>query len=345
MRTTPKSLAILSFFLLILMMWSCGGNNSTCQYEVDLSEIENPEINIIRLEDELFKLKSPAEVLSFLKKYPDFNKQYLLKQFPSDSIAAQALFQMVEQKEIRDTLYPHIQKRFADVSDLQSQFSDAFRHVKYYFPDTKIPKIYTTITGLGSFYGSDLYVGQDMIVISLDLFSADSAVYRPPVEQLPDYIWKRQRREYIVSNSMLVLSNAFNQTDMENKTLLAEMVYYGKSYQFVKMMMPCTPDSIITGYTTQDIANLELEENKKFIWGHFIEKDLLYSTKNLDKTAYLSERPYTAEINAKAPGRIGRWLGWKIVQKYLQEKEVTLPALMDNANAQKIFTESSYKGD
>ena len=62
------------------------------------------------------------------------------------------------------------------------------------------------------------------------------------------------------------------------------------------------------------------------------------------KKKYIEDRPKTYEIGEKAPGRIGTWLGWQIVNKYMAEKDkTTLPELMGIKSPQKLFKESKYK--
>jgi hypothetical protein len=107
-------------------------------------------------------------------------------------------------------------------------------------------------------------------------------------------------------------------------------------------MMPSKHDSLIIGYTGEQLA--ESDTNRNVIWAHFIEKKLLYETSHFVKIKYVDERPYTAEIGSKAPGAIGRWLGWEIVKAYMQEEKPALPDLMKNQDAQRIFMQSKYKG-
>jgi len=61
------------------------------------------------------------------------------------------------------------------------------------------------------------------------------------------------------------------------------------------------------------------------------------------KKKYLDERPKVYEIGNKCPGRIGTWLGWEIVNKYMKVNQVDLQSLMIEKDAQKIFTLSNYK--
>ena len=46
----------------------------------------------------------------------------------------------------------------------------------------------------------------------------------------------------------------------------------------------------------------------------------------------------------ESPGRIGNWVGWKIVKKYMNKhSNVSLHELMSEKNAQQILSKSGYK--
>jgi hypothetical protein len=57
----------------------------------------------------------------------------------------------------------------------------------------------------------------------------------------------------------------------------------------------------------------------------------------------MGERPYVAEINAKIPGRIGRWMGWQIVENFAEKTDASLPEVMGTRDVQEIFTQARYK--
>ena len=339
-------------FIFVLGLSACVRQNSNepCRDEVDVSK--SPlKIHITRLEEELFACKSKSDIRAFVGKHDSLFKRYdrlpIKKQ--ADSLTNR-LWEMVQSKYM-DTLYREVKKRFDDTQagkwkQVAQDFELAFQHIKHYYPTFQPPKIYTTITGLGSFWGGrDIYMDKDAIVISLEYYYGKGARYRPPVEQMPNYLWNRLVAEIIVPSCVLNISNLYNATDLKDQTAIADMVYYGKSYAFVRQMMPCLPDSLLAGYTKVELANLSDKDNREYIWTYLIDKKVLFNESSQVKTAYLGERPYIAEINKKCPGRIGRWIGWKIVQKY-QKKFPQMPfqALMSKQNAREIFEGSGYNG-
>jgi uncharacterized protein YjaZ len=133
-----------------------------------------------------------------------------------------------------------------------------------------------------------------------------------------------------------------NKTDLNDKTVMAEMIAYGKAFYFAKHMLPCVPDSVFMWYTKEEIQGAR--ENEDLIWARLIQDKVLYSTNMIEKRNYLGERPFTSQVGEKCPGRIGQWVGWRIVKQYMQSKtETTLSELMNTADAQAIFRESHYK--
>lgn len=321
-------MAIVSFLL-----FSC--KNDGCDGP-DVSDI-SIHLKVNRLDEALFSLDSKEEIQAFLDNYPVYAKNFIgIHNYPHDSVVVNELYRLVNDVHI-DTLYQETQEAFNNLSELKKEFENAFRHIKYYYPDFTPPVLYTVFSGLGTI-GRDLYVSDSVIMVSLEFFLGENASYRP---QTYDYILKRYKPEFVVPTCIMLYSNKYNMTNMEDKTLLADMIFYGKSYYFTRKVMPCLPDSVLIGYS--DAQESLVENNTRVIWSHFVDNELLYETSDFVKPRYVDERPNTIEISNQVPGRIGRWLGWKIVQEYAEKKDIPLPELMKENDAQKIFRQSKYK--
>ena len=333
-RSFVSHCAFLITSLLTGLLFSCQPNS--CRPAPDVSD-SKVDISFVRWDEALFEAQSTQDIENLLQQYPDFTQQYLhLADYPNDSALAAQYYQLISNPSI-DTLYRQTQETFGNLSALREEFEEAFQLIKHYYPDFTAPTIYTTFTGLGTM-GDDLLVSDRLIVISLDFFVGPEAGYRP---QTHDYILRRYRPPFIVPSCLLLLSNKYNVTDLGDQSLLAEMIYYGKSYYFVQQMMPCLPDSTLFGYTSTQ-ATL-VDENRKLIWSHFVDNELLFKQDQTTKTRYLGDRPSTVEINGKIPGQVGRWLGRQIVQAYATKTDVPFPQLMQDARAQDIFRQAAYR--
>jgi gliding motility-associated lipoprotein GldB len=319
---------------LFLGIYSCS-KKTECEKAPDVSHI-SVDISVKRLEHELFEFEHKKSVMEFINQYKAVSKYFLLSSdYPNDTILAEQLVGMINDPDIQK-LYAEATVEFGDLSAIESEYEQAFKYAKYFLPGFRVPEIKSMVTGLGN----DLFVSDSLIVIGLDYFIGPKASYRPI--DLPQYILSRYQKEYIVPSSILVLSTSFNATNRQDNSVLADMIYYGKAYYFTKQLLPCTPDSLIIGYSAQQME--DVENNQGTIWAHFVDNQLLYETSPFVKSKYLDERPKTPEIGNKAPGRIGNYLGWKIVQQYMAENPgVTLKQLMDINDVQVIFSKSKYK--
>jgi len=329
--------AIILFVSLITVLVSCTDNtNNECAHQPDISDIKI-NIKIDQLQDDFLNVQSKEALKKLLHENPVLTRFFFRpSQFPSEEKMIEVLYEKFTNPHI-DTLGMEIDRVFGDLSELKSELEEAYAHLKYYYPDAKVPKVKTVATG----FGHDMYLSDSLIIIGLDYYLGPDAKYRPL--NMFDYMLRRYAPEYIVPSIMLLegISNKYNKTDVSDKTILADMVAYGKSFYFAKQMMPCTPDSVLIWYTDKEIKGAE--KNADIIWAHFVEKELLFETNHMVKKKYIDPRPKTYEIGNEAPGRIGTWLGWQIVKKYAREEDITLQQLMATENPREIFNKAKYK--
>ena len=75
-----------------------------------------------------------------------------------------------------------------------------------------------------------------------------------------------------------------------------------------------------------------------------IETNGSLSTLDIKHYGWNIGEPFTAEISQDSPGRLGIWIGWRIVDSYMRNNEhVTIQELMSEGDAQKILEQSFYK--
>jgi gliding motility-associated lipoprotein GldB len=325
---------VLSIVLLISSAFiSC--KDKKCIKAPDVSGVDIT-VNIERLDKILYKIPTKNDLEKILIDNPAFADQFLLlSDYPMPGVLVDRYFNLLNAENI-DSLFYEVDKAFGDLEDIRLQFEDAFKYLKYYYPDFNVPKIKTVVTGIAN----DLYISDSLIIIGLDFYLGPRGKYQP--KDIPGYLLKRYQKDYLVPQIILLYTNFYNKTDYSDKTAVADMVYYGKAYHMAKNLMPCTPDSLFTGYSafeTKDIV-----KHEAVIWAGLLENQLLFETNTFMKDKFLSERPKTFELGENCPGRIGRWVGWRIIQKFTaQYPDITLPELMAMDDAQKLFNDSKYK--
>lgn len=323
--------------LLAFAIFSCKEDRESCAFQPDVNNIA-VSIQWSSLEDSIAGIRSKPELVNLLTRHPHLRDVMLNRPgYPSDSVFINELYARFTNPHI-DTLATEVRRVFGDQSDLKRSFENAFRNFKYYYPDFNPPRIKTVITGLET----DLFVTDSLIVIGLDHYLGPDSKY--PLNHMYEYLRKKYSKEFIVPSTMLLfgIDEKFNRFNSSDQSMLSEMVSYGKAYHFAKLMVPCTPDSVLIAYTADEIKGSR--ENESLIWSRFIEDEVLFSTNRDDKKKYILERPKTYEVGEKCPGRIGQWVGWQIVESYANaHPEISLPRLMEIDDAAKLFHESGYK--
>ncbi|MFM1935041.1 MAG: hypothetical protein RL360_1922, partial [Bacteroidota bacterium] len=196
--------------------------------------------------------------------------------------------------------------------------------------------------GGGEYTAQNLVVSDSLIIIGLDFFMGSRGLYKAP--NVYEYQMRRLEPKALVAQVILQYSAFLIKQTENDASLLSDMIWYGKGYVFTKTILPSTPDSLIFGYTQQEIA--ETNAFQKEVWEHFIDRKLLFSTDKTVKGKYLDDRPKTTEIGPACPGGIGRWLGWRIVDSYWKQKpKISLAKILTDPEANRLFLDSGYRGE
>ncbi len=325
----------LRFTAIAGLLVSCSRTDNECVF---IPEIEKPvEVSWLSLSDSIAQITSKTALVSLLSRHPVLRDYFFQRpQYPSDSAFINELFRRFTHPSV-DTLLLEVRRVFGNEQELRQSFRQAFSNLKYYYPDTRIPKVITLISGLET----DLFVTDSVIYIGLDYYLGPGARYRPNIY---NYMLRLYTPETVVPSVMLLtgINEKFNYNNPEDKTALADMIAFGKAYYFAKHMLPCVPDSVLIGYTADELEGSYANEH--LIWYRLVEDQVLYATSHLVKQKYLDPRPKTIEVSNRCPGRIGQWVGWQIVKAYKKRHpQTTLPQLMQLRDAERLFKDSGYR--
>jgi len=336
MKCTP----ILVIFCLLLIS-GCKTKEVECAFQPETSAIK-VDLVFNALEDSVLAIKTKQQLVNFFSRHKVMRDVFFNRPgYSNDSVFINELFQRFTNPSF-DTLLLETKRVFNDGAELKKEFATAFTNLKYYYPEIRLPRIETVITGLES----DLFVSDTLIIVGLDYYLGAGAKYRP---NMYEYMLKRYTKEFVVPSAMLLygIDSRINIVDQKDKSVLADMIAYGKAYYFAKQMLPCVADSVFLGYTSDEIAGAT--ENQDLIWKRLVQDEVFFNSTQQVKQKYISERPKTYEVGDQCPGRIGMWVGWQIVGSFIKNNpvkkspKISLPALMKLTDAQQIFKESKYR--
>ena len=312
------------FFLTLLfslLLFSCDQKSKT---EKAVAEIP-VQIKVDRFDKAFFET-APTDLPKLKLQYPFF--------FPpgNDDKVWTDKMQNPQWRE----LYTEVEKKYGDFNPEKEDIEVLLKHLKYYFPDIRIPKIYTVISEMD--YKNKVIYANNMLIISLELYLGKNHRFYEFPEYLKQNFDEKQMLPDIVT--AFALRKVLPPTD---STFLSQMMYAGKQLYLKDLMLPDYADSDKIGYKPQQLT--WCEENEGYMWRYFIEKNMLYDTDQKLIPRFINEAPFSKfylEIDNESPGRVGAWIGWQIVRSYMANNEVSLQQML-KMDAKELFEKSRYK--
>lgn len=283
------------------------------------------QIAVVRF-DKIFFETPPDQLHKIKKEFPFF--------FPEGNDDAVWIEKM--QDPLWRELYDEVQKKYANIATLKTDFESLFKHIKYYYPETKIPKVITVISEMD--YNNKVIYADSLVIVSLEMYLGKEHRFY----QFPNYIKQNFEQNQIMPD---VVASFFKTVAPPNldKKLLGSMVYAGKELYMKDLLLPEVSANDKIGYTSEQLT--WCEENESYIWRYFIDKQLLYSDDQKLIPRFINPAPFSKfylEIDNESPGKVGAYIGWQIVNSYMKNNEVSLQQLLQT-NAQEIFEKSKYK--
>lgn len=308
--------------LLFLSILSCSKKENN---KVDTGNIK-VDVVVDRFDQKFYT--TPPENLSDLKnEFP-----FLFPEPNPDSV----WINKMQNKDEQD-LFAESQKLYADFSSEKEQLSSLFKHIKYYYPEFKEPKVITVLTNVD--YEHNVILADDLLFISLDIFlGKKNEIY----DSFPGYVKQNYTKEHLI----VAVAEPFAKQlipPLSDKSFVVRMIQEGKKLAMMQAFLPNVDEAEILGYTTEQLVWAEKSEVE--IWKYFIQNLMLHSTDPELSKRFIIEAPFSKfflEIDKESPGKIGIWFGWQIVQSYMKNNKISIQEMMVVDN-EEIFNQSKYK--
>jgi hypothetical protein len=333
---------IIFFFFTLILFLSCKNNKGV----PDVSHIQ-VDATIQRLDNDFFNASQPLpqRLENCSKKYGNLFDFYLFKTGVTDMAAASGSVQASanEFTNLYKNIYDSTQKLYKKIDWLENDFKKSFQLYKYYFPEFKVPKLFSIVDAFTpddapSYYG--IFYEKDTLLISLQMFLGKGfSAYDPKIYY--DYMQERFTKDYILKNALTAIINKQFPVPNDDEPMIEQFIDAGKRIYLLENIMPYAPDEIKFGYKKKQLADCSAKE--KDIWAYFISNDLLFKTEPTIIKEYLGENPFTKEMGTESPGNIGAFVGYQIVKKYLTNQKNMTPAQLMKVDSKVIYRDAKYK--
>ncbi|MFN3529672.1 MAG: hypothetical protein ACK417_07105 [Bacteroidia bacterium] len=338
----PILLTLLGF-LLLLLLWLWLGRE-TKRKAIELPDSAKMEVRIHRFDQELYALKdslSPQRMSQLRQKYGNFFKIYIEEIVALTGINDPGLHEELGaflSDPYIDTLFRDVQKQFPELSAIEAELSEAYSYFYYLFPDQPFYRP----MGMVSAFQFKNALSDSALMLGLDLHLGRHYVYYPKVSYITAYMLPRLEPNRMVPDAMRMMIEDMLPPMGSQPNLISEMVNAGKALYVLQSIIPGIADSLLLNYTAEQSA--WAATNELSIWEYLLNENLLYSNDRRMITRLMNDGPFTAGLPQDSPPRLGAFVGWKMVSRFMNKnKEVNLPELLQTP-PQEIVKASRYKG-
>jgi hypothetical protein len=332
----PMQKRIKIFFRIVLLgiaclcCFRCSGNNTNEGL---------PEFSIVRFDTDLYLYLIKNESDSLFLNHADFLDIFgesVLSIGKSDSTGFYSRLKDYFSEPTLMGIYKDEQEQFADLTEMNKELAKGLFVFLQQFPQIKQPKVYMHVSG---FY-QNVVVTDDILSLSADKYlGQDYPLYQ-------DYFYDYQRQlmspDRMVPDYLLGFMMANLPFTGEEDVLLDRILYEGKLRYMLSQLLPDRQAWEYTGYNREQHEWCIKHQSQ--IWKTIIENHLLFTPNYFTTSQYLKEAPHSAFLPVNTPGKIGVWLGYRIVSAYMKQKPKTSwLELMENTDYQEILKQSKYK--
>ena len=332
-KIISKSLFILIF---LFSLMSCTGQNTNLPAHITSAA----PVQINRFDKELFRLIDSGDTAlqaNIIKQNPQMleilGKGVLNMQSPSVPGFFDKLLNYYSEPTLKG-LYGDAVRQFDNVSKIEQALGNGFAWLKECFPAMTIPAVYMHVSG----FNQNVLVSEHLLSISIDKYLGEN--YPLYLDFFYDFQRRKMMPELIVPDYLAGWLMSEYPFEGKENVLLDRMIYEGKIIYLIALALPEINPELLLGYTNGDYN--WCKENESNIWKAMIERKHLYTPDQMATSKYFENQPSTF-LSTDAPGNLGVYTGWQIIDKYMKETNATPEALMKNNNSQEILTASKYK--
>lgn len=311
---TLKSIFFTSVLSVLLL--SCGGD----PFDVDTSNVKM-DISYIDM-DHTFRTADSSELVKQVNSYKNDIHDVYEYEFGhclnigdvSDSSVFGAVTEFMSDPYIH-RLEAEIARQFGDKSKIEDKINGGFKYLKAHFPKENYPK---HIVFLNSLFRSSAASFEQDIAVGLEQYLGPNTSV---IKELPTneyYQWYKDGMEakYLERDVLASWISANHMTELKSGSLAETMIWWGKVLYFVEASFPKADKSIIIRYSKSDYK--WAIDNEASFWQYLVDQKLLFGMDERTKANMLQEGPFTPGLPEKGPDRLGQFLGWRMVQQYME---------------------------
>ncbi len=317
-------------FLTVVLLFSCTSDKVKVDLKVSRFEQSLFTIN----NDNVEELAGKWEV-EFGTFNEVFSTQIMQKGSRPDTQYYHELLAFVQHNDMREA-YDSVALLFANFSEIEEELEFAFGQFLVDFPSYPVPEITTFFGGFN--YGVVTY--DNNIAIGLENFLGKNSKYYSLLGD-PQYLRFHKQKKFIASNVSEVWINEHFRQYIGGRDLLSQLIYKGKVMYCIDKMLP---ESTMEDKFRFSKAQMDwVEENEAGIWKYIVNNNLLFSKEEQQFRTFINYAPFSKGMPSESPGRVGYYIGYRMVSEYMGNNEIDIEDLMYLTDSREFLKQSKYK--
>ncbi len=324
---------LLAVVCAVSLMTACGGNGAAGNYAADSSrimEIERfdravavyPSLPESGRDSLTVRFRPVIDVMGALMRLSD-----------ADSIMLQ-----LASSQVASVFGPDVESRLPDLRQSETAIGNMRYLVEKGGFDIAFPK---RIFGILTPYEQSVVLADTIMIVGLNHYlGADYEGYK----SFGDYRSRLKtvgRLPYDLAEALIYTSYPYR-SDAAS-TAVSRMIYEGAVVAAVMRIMPNADLADALGYTSDQMK--WVAENEARIWRKMVEDNMLFATDRNVAEKLVAPAPYTSLLAQESPGRVGRYMGYRIVEAYISSHpEAEIVSLLSPSfyQSQNALVDSGY---
>lgn len=175
--------------------------------------------------------------------------------------------------------------------------------------------------------------------IGVDNYLGSESPFYPGLG-IPVYIRKNMNPENLTADAVRAWLYSELPDPSADGGFLDRMIYEGKLYFITRKLLPKLSDKNLFHYTEKQLR--WCSDQEKAMWKYLAEQKILFSTDRQNIRKFIEEAPFTRDFGNDSPGRVGVWIGYRIISSYVKASGINLKDLIGLNSAKEILSGSKY---
>ncbi len=241
----------------------------------------------------------------------------------SDTAFQRGLGQFLSEPYIQ-RLERRIQEKTGDLKSEKKAIDDGFKHLKAHFRKGKLPK---HVVFMNSLFASSVFSTEGEIGVGLERYLGmeTDVIKELPYQDFPDWQKEGMDKNYIPRDVLASWIETHYAEEVDGN-LAEKIVRWGKVLYLTQAAFPDKDPAYILRYSQKDYD--WAIENEYALWKYLVDEKILFKIDELNTKNLLGDGPFTPGLPEKGPDRLGQFLGYRIILKYMEINRISLEELL-----------------